>query len=158
MHRLPDQLRGDMVKLTNATQNFVMLLHVSSFAPSTPRLNSPMVGGNQSSNSGAVNTSAVSQSPTAGGLSASAADERPQASSLGAGLARSRSAQPPASSKLVPPGSSSSTPRSALPQQQNFKIPSAQRTNGASKLRNGDTAPSADSGLSVEGSSQVNGV
>lgn len=34
-----------MVALTNATQEFVMLLHVSSFSPApTPRPYSPMVG------------------------------------------------------------------------------------------------------------------
>jgi hypothetical protein len=36
-----------MVKLTNATEEFVILLHVSSFSPSsTPRPYSPMMNGN----------------------------------------------------------------------------------------------------------------
>ncbi|TFK91250.1 hypothetical protein K466DRAFT_583015 [Polyporus arcularius HHB13444] len=46
-HPLSSTLRTKMVKLTNATQEFVMLLHVSSFSPApTPgmRSYSPMVG------------------------------------------------------------------------------------------------------------------
>ncbi|KIP08145.1 hypothetical protein PHLGIDRAFT_389074 [Phlebiopsis gigantea 11061_1 CR5-6] len=44
-HPLSPALRGHMVTLTNATQEFVMLLHVSSFSPApTPRPYSPMVG------------------------------------------------------------------------------------------------------------------
>ncbi|TDL24710.1 hypothetical protein BD410DRAFT_896348 [Rickenella mellea] len=48
-HRLSAQLREDIAKLTNATQEFLMFLHVSSFSPSsTPRPCSPMPNGTNS--------------------------------------------------------------------------------------------------------------
>lgn len=44
-HPLSTALRTQMVTLTNATQEYIMLLHVSSFSPApTPRPYSPMVG------------------------------------------------------------------------------------------------------------------
>ena len=156
-HRLSGQLRSDMAKLTNATQQFVMLLHVSSFAPSTPRPYSPSVNVTQNLNSTGVSSSGNLQSPTIGGLSVPGSEERSQQSSLGAGLGRSRSAQPAASSKLVPPGLSSSTPRSAQPHQQTFKVPGTPRANGTSKLRNGDLAPNVDIGHPVDSQIHVNG-
>lgn len=101
----PD-LRSRMVKLTNSTEEFVILLHVSSFSPSsTPRPYSPMVNGS---------------SAQAGLLGA------PEDNKLGASLSRSRSAQAAASSKLTTPGSLKDGPRSALPSQ-SFNIPSTPR-------------------------------
>jgi hypothetical protein len=90
-----------MVKLTNSTEEFVILLHVSSFSPSlTPRPYSPML---------------VGASTQTGLLSA------PEDSRLGPSLSRSRSAQAAASLKVVAP--SKDGPRSALPLQ-TFNLPS----------------------------------
>lgn len=139
-----------------------MLLHVSSFAPNTPRPFSPAVGINQSATTTPNGTTPTSnpgsQSPSVGNLNVSISDERPQLGNVGAGLSRSRSAQPPASSKLVPSASPSPMPKSALPHQQNFKIPTTPRVNGVSKLRNGELAPSMDGGLSVDGYALANGL
>ncbi|KAF8503481.1 RAM signaling pathway protein-domain-containing protein [Russula emetica] len=75
-HPLTAALRANMVKLTNATEEFVILLHVSSFAnTSTPRPYTPLTNG-LSSNSAMIG--ATSDDPHLGG----------------GGLIRSRSAQP----------------------------------------------------------------
>ncbi|KAH7908587.1 RAM signaling pathway protein-domain-containing protein [Hygrophoropsis aurantiaca] len=114
-HALFSDLRAKMVALTNATQEFVMLLHVSSFSPSsTPRPYSPMTG----------------PSLAHPNFSSMLEDGR-----LGANLSRSRSTQQPKSLKL----SASATrelPRSALPNQ-SFNISVPQRTGDG---RNGDVA------------------
>ncbi|KLO14651.1 hypothetical protein SCHPADRAFT_903067 [Schizopora paradoxa] len=138
-HSLSAQLRKDIAKLTNATQEFVILLHVSSFSPSsTPRPYSPMPNGISP-----VITPVASSSAANGSLMAESGDKSLQLQ-ISSGLSRSRSAQPPASTKLSAP-TSSSVPRSALPNQ-SFKIPvlgatpslgTSARTN--SRLRNGDT-------------------
>ncbi len=90
-----------MVKLTNATEVFVILLHVSSFA-STPthRPYTPLING-LSSNSAVIGATS---------------DD----SHLGGGLTRSRSAQPNASKPVSP--LPREMPHSALPQQQTFRI------------------------------------
>lgn len=94
-YSLPADLRQSMVTLSNATQAFLMLLHVSSFSPApTPRPYSPMVG---------AITPQSSMPPII-------EDDK-----LGANLMRSRSAIPPASSKLAMPFRE--PPRSALSQQ-----------------------------------------
>jgi len=99
-HTIFPDLRSRMVKLTNSTEEFVILLHVSSFSPSsTPRPYSPMLAG-PSSQPGLLGA--------------------PDDSRLGPSLSRSRSAQPAASSKLVAP--SRDSPRSALPTQ-SFNLP-----------------------------------
>ena len=92
-----------MVKLTNSTQEFVILLHVSSFSiSSTPLPYSPMING---------------ATPT--GLLAMPEDSR-----LGASLSRSRSAQATVSSKLAL--SARDGPKSALPSQ-GFNVPWSSR-------------------------------
>ncbi|TFK55152.1 hypothetical protein OE88DRAFT_1780062 [Heliocybe sulcata] len=102
-HQVPHKLRSNMVKLTNATEEFVMLLHVSSFSPSaTPRPYSPMVASQPN------------------GMMLAPEDGR-----LGASLSRSRSALPPNSSKLGHPLRDG--PRSALPHQHAFKLPPPSR-------------------------------
>lgn len=106
-----------------------MLLHVSSFSPSsTPRPYSPMpngVGGGSS----AVPNGQV------GLLSSLIAEEKQHVG--GANLSRSRSAQPSASSKLAVI-SATAAPRSALPHQ-SFKIPVLpSRTNTSSRVRIAD--------------------
>ena len=78
-----------MVKLTNATQEYVMLLHVSSFSPApTPSMRSysPMVG------FAAAAASVVGAQPSPGLLE----DGR-----LGSNLSRNRAAGPVGSSKLL---------------------------------------------------------
>jgi len=101
-HKVFPDLRSRMVKLTNSTEEFVILLHVSSFSPSsTPRSYSPMLNG---------------ASPQAGLLGA------PEEGRLGASLSRSRSAQAAASQKLAPPSRDGS--RSALPTQ-SFNVPTS---------------------------------
>ncbi|KAG5635829.1 hypothetical protein H0H81_009994 [Sphagnurus paluster] len=77
-------LRTNMVKLTNATEEFAILLHVSSFSAATPRSFTPLLS---------VSTT-----------------HSPEELRLGSSLSRSRSAQPSASFKLP----SLDTPRSAL--------------------------------------------
>ncbi|KAL4065259.1 RAM signaling pathway protein-domain-containing protein [Scleroderma citrinum] len=90
-HALFPDLRAKVISLTNSTQEFVMLLHVSSFSPSaTPRPYSPMTNVLHPSN----------------------IDEN----KLGASLSRSRSAQQPKALKLVAPPVRE-LPRSALPNQ-----------------------------------------
>ncbi|KAF7978692.1 hypothetical protein HWV62_44951 [Athelia sp. TMB] len=102
-HAVPSDLRSRMVKLTNSTQEFVILLHVSSFSiSSTPLPYSPMI---------------VSATPT--GLLAMPEDSR-----LGASLSRSRSAQATVSSKLAL--STRDGPKSALPSQ-GFNVPWSSR-------------------------------
>ncbi|KAG1748925.1 RAM signaling pathway protein-domain-containing protein [Suillus paluster] len=97
-HAVFSDLLGKMLALTNATQEFVMLLHVSSFSPSsTPRPYSPMT---------------AILAPSAVGLTA--VDGR-----LGANLSRSRSSTQPKTLKLFGP---ITVPRSALPNQ-SFHIP-----------------------------------
>ncbi|KAG2364959.1 RAM signaling pathway protein-domain-containing protein [Suillus spraguei] len=97
-HAVFSDLLGKMLALTNATQEFVMLLHVSSFSPSsTPRLHSPMT---------------AILAPSAVGLIAE--DGR-----LGANLSRSRSSTQPKTLKLF---GHITAPRSALPNQ-SFNIP-----------------------------------
>ena len=83
-----------MVTLTNATQEFVMLLHVSSFSPApTPRPYSPMVG---------LSTPQYAMAPIA-------EDDR-----LPASFSRGRGAAPFVSSRLATP--SRDPQRSALSQ------------------------------------------
>ncbi|KIJ63249.1 hypothetical protein HYDPIDRAFT_29512 [Hydnomerulius pinastri MD-312] len=124
-HALFPDLRAKMVALTNSTQEFVMLLHVSSFSPSsTPRPYSPMTGVLAHSNF----TNGISSSNYATGLQsnfaittanggAGAGGGGLEDNRLGANLSRSRSTQQPKALKLVAPGSSRDIPRSALPSQ-----------------------------------------
>jgi len=100
-HPLSTALRANMVKLTNATEEFVILLHVSSFSnTSTPRPYTPLVNG-LSSNSAIIRAAS-------------------EDTHLGASLSRSRSAlATPSRSMTAPPKDMS---LSALPQQ-TFRIP-----------------------------------
>jgi hypothetical protein len=124
-HRLHAQLWKDIAKLTNATQEFVTLLHVSSFSPpSATRPYSPMVA-----SSGAVAQASV--------LNGFAAAEGGKLGPLGAGLSRSRSAQPSASLKVTPQGMGS-VPRSAMPNQQTFKMPPTPPSRMNYRTRTGD--------------------
>ena len=96
-----------MVKLTNATEEFVILLHVSSFSPSsTPRPYSPIItnGSGTSTPSGFLPGS--SQQEDSGGMGS---------------LSRSKSAQPTSSLKLAVP-TPRDGPKSALPAA-GFSIP-----------------------------------
>ncbi|KAH9966745.1 RAM signaling pathway protein-domain-containing protein [Russula dissimulans] len=105
-HPLSATLRTNMVKLTNATEEFVILLHVSSFAnTSTPRSHIPPVNG--LSSNGAV-IGATSDDPHLG----------PSAT-----LTRSRSAQANAPKAMTSsPIVREAPPHSALPHQ-TFRIP-----------------------------------
>ncbi|KAJ7090310.1 RAM signaling pathway protein-domain-containing protein [Mycena belliarum] len=98
-------LRSNLVKLTNSTEEFAILLHVSSFSPlpsANGRPYSPMPG------------SPVPSTISNAGLGA------PDEYRGGLSLSRSRSAQPSASSRLAP--QPPQEPRSALPSQ-SFKVP-----------------------------------
>jgi hypothetical protein len=98
-HPLSTALRANMVKLTNATEEFVILLHVSSFSnASTPRPYTPLVNG-LSSNSAIIGAAS-------------------EDSHLGASLSRSRGALATATITA----SSKDMPLSGLPQQ-TFRIP-----------------------------------
>ena len=94
-----------MVTLTNATEEFVILLHVSSFASSsTPRPYTPLVNG-LSSNSAVIR--AASDDPN-----------------LGTNLMRSHSAQAATLKIVLPPVGE--MPHSASPHQ-TFRIPATPR-------------------------------
>lgn len=101
-HAMFPDLRDKMVLLTNSTQEFLMLLHVSSFSPSsTPHPYSPMTSLPQAN------------------LPSHLDDNK-----LGASLSRSRSAQQPKALKLSTL-STRELPRSALPNQTfNIALPS----------------------------------
>lgn len=102
-HPLTATLRANMVKLTNATETFVLFFHVSSFAStSTPRPYTPLING-LSSNSAVIG----------------AASDDPH---LGGNLTRSRSAQAASTPKPISPLPVREMPHSALPQQ-TFRIP-----------------------------------
>ncbi|KAF8274940.1 RAM signaling pathway protein-domain-containing protein [Lactarius quietus] len=99
-HPLSAALRANMVQLTNATEEFVILLHVSSFSnASTPRPYTPLVNG-LSSNSAIIGATS-------------------EDSHLGASLSRSRSALTTTSRTMITP---KDMPLTALPQQ-SFRIP-----------------------------------
>ncbi|KAF8842515.1 hypothetical protein BDN67DRAFT_1035971 [Paxillus ammoniavirescens] len=103
-HALFPDLRAKMVALTNSTQEFVMLLHVSSFSPSTtPRPYSPVTKG-------------LAQFANGAG-----SGNRLENFRLGTNLSRSRSTQQPNTLKLAVPWSSNIS-RSALPSQSQFHI------------------------------------
>ncbi|KAJ7043150.1 RAM signaling pathway protein-domain-containing protein [Mycena alexandri] len=115
-------LRSNLVKLTNSTEEFAILLHVSSFSPlpsTNGRPYSPMPGSPVPSTvsvaSAASGTASMASSHTALGLPIE--DYR-----VGSSLSRSRSAQPSPSSKLALPPAQEQ-PRSALPSSQGFKVP-----------------------------------
>lgn len=100
-HPLSAALRANMVELTNATEEFVILLHVSSFSnASTPRPYTPLVNG-LSSNSAIIGAAS-------------------EDSHLGASLTRSRSALTTTSRTVTT--HFKDMPLSALPQQ-TFRIP-----------------------------------
>ncbi|KAJ6500542.1 RAM signaling pathway protein-domain-containing protein [Mycena sanguinolenta] len=124
-------LRSNLVKLTNSTEEFAILLHVSSFSPlpsSNGRPYSPMPA------SPALSTTSISYSAIthphnhANGNSSFSSNAAtglglgpPEEYRMGSSLSRSRSAQPSPSSKLaIPPAQDQ--PRSALPSQ-SFKVP-----------------------------------
>ncbi|KAF8123723.1 RAM signaling pathway protein-domain-containing protein [Boletus edulis] len=101
-HAIFPELRSKMVALTNSTQEFVMLLHVSSFSPSSiPLPYSPMISASMHS--------------------ANMTHFRGVDDKLGASLSRSWSTHQPKALKLVAPGSAS-LPRSALPNQSQFSV------------------------------------
>jgi hypothetical protein len=112
-HSVPPDLRSKMVKLTNSTEEFVILLHVSSFTPSSAlRSYSPVLS--------------VSTTPLNSHLPGVSEESR-----LGPSLSRSRSAQPPSSLKLTT--LAADVPRSALPNQ-SFRIPAIQRAQEAGSV------------------------
>ncbi|KAJ7261291.1 RAM signaling pathway protein-domain-containing protein [Mycena haematopus] len=128
-------LRSNLVKLTNSTEEFAILLHVSSFSPlpsGNARPYSPMPASPALSttsisysaithphNHGNGNSSFSSNAATGLGLGP------PEEYRVGSSLSRSRSAQPSPSSKLAFPPAQEQ-PRSALPSQ-SFKVPSVLR-------------------------------
>ncbi|KAJ7184297.1 RAM signaling pathway protein-domain-containing protein [Mycena filopes] len=124
-------LRSNLVKLTNSTEEFAILLHVSSFSPlpsTNGRPYSPMPGSpvpsTLSAASAASGASSMASSHTALGLAIPTEEYR-----VGSSLSRSRSAQPSASSKLALPPAQEQ-PRSALPSQ-SFKVPPLRRGRSA---------------------------
>lgn len=106
-------LRSNMVKLTNSTEDFAILLHVSSFAPSSQDV--------------------------FGISSAQNAFYMPEDNRLGSSLSRSRSAQPVPTTKHPLPASYD-VPHSALPSA-SFKIPNVRRLRGALEARNDNSDP-----------------
>ncbi|KAJ3757444.1 RAM signaling pathway protein-domain-containing protein [Lentinula raphanica] len=96
-------LRSNMVKLTNSTEEFAILLHVSSFSPSpTP--------------SAAAASSSLLHLPEA----------EHRGLGLGPALSRSRSAQASTTNQLPPSPAPTEAPRSAQPLQ-SFKLPALRR-------------------------------
>ncbi|KAH9005232.1 RAM signaling pathway protein-domain-containing protein [Lactarius hatsudake] len=114
-HPLSTTLRANMVQLTNATEEFVILLHVSSFSnTSTPRPYTPLVNG-LSSNSAILGVAS-------------------EDSHLGASLTRSRSAL--ATTPRIVTAPSKDMPLSALPQQA-FRIPPIPHRTGRTPVEDG---------------------
>ncbi|KAH9180629.1 RAM signaling pathway protein-domain-containing protein [Lactarius sanguifluus] len=114
-HPLSTALRANMVQLTNATEEFVILLHVSSFSnTSTPRPYTPLVNG-LSSNSAILGVAS-------------------EDSHLGASLTRSRSALATTSRIVTAP--SKDMPLSALPQQA-FRVPPIPHRPGRTPVEDG---------------------
>ncbi|KAJ6606459.1 RAM signaling pathway protein-domain-containing protein [Mycena vulgaris] len=101
-------LRSNLVKLTNSTEEFAILLHVSSFSPLP-----------------STNGRPYSPMPASPALSFSSTNAAvlglPEEYRVSSSLSRSRSAQPAASSKLALPPPQEQ-PRSAQPSQ-SFKVP-----------------------------------
>ncbi|KAJ4488536.1 RAM signaling pathway protein-domain-containing protein [Lentinula aciculospora] len=125
-------LRTNMVKLTNSTEEFAILLHVSSFSPSpTPntgassstRPPSPMLSSSIPAIPSPSPSVLYSQSQT-NLLHLPEAENR--GLGLGPALSRSRSAQGSMTSKLPPSPASTEAPRSAQPLQ-SFKLPVIRR-------------------------------
>ncbi|KAJ3999273.1 RAM signaling pathway protein-domain-containing protein [Lentinula boryana] len=148
-------LRTNMVKLTNSTEEFAILLHVSSFSPSPtptsaasastsvrPYSPSPM----QSASIPAIPSPSpsvlYSQSQTSL-LHLPESDHR--GLGLGPALSRSRSAQGSTTSKLPPSPAPTEAPRSAQPLQ-SFKLPVIRR------LRDREREPTSN-GLRTDGNS-----
>ncbi|KAF7353640.1 Leucine-rich repeat-containing protein SOG2 [Mycena venus] len=122
-------LRSNLVKLTNSTEEFAILLHVSSYSPlPTTSISYTAITHphnhhhpNSHSNANGANSSFSSNAANANGNSSVLGLGPPEEYRVGSSLSRSRSAQPPASSKLaMTPGQEQ--PRSALPLQ-SFKVP-----------------------------------
>lgn len=158
-HPLSAQLRADAAKLTNATQEFVMFMGVSSYGPPSTRPHSPMQPintSNTTTTSSSLAPPSASASTNSQPSSASSAQPPPSSGDLtppddhlkdgNAGLSRSRSAQATPSTKVVS-NSASLAPKSALPHQQAFKLPATPGLangglwpNGGSRLRNDSAA------------------
>ncbi|KIK63550.1 hypothetical protein GYMLUDRAFT_57243 [Collybiopsis luxurians FD-317 M1] len=135
-------LRTNMVKLTHSTEEFAILLHVSSFSPSpTPTTATSLFSSRSYSPSPMHSASAsTTASPAASYSSYSQSQSNllhlPEPSEnrglgLGPGLSRSRSAQSPSTttstaSKLPPSPAVVEAPRSAQPLQ-TFKLPIIRR-------------------------------
>nr|GAT53338.1 leucine-rich repeat-containing protein SOG2 [Mycena chlorophos] len=107
-------LRSNLVKLTNSTEEFAILLHVSSFSPLPTTTAAASASGRS--------FSPMPSSPGPSVLSgvATSPGHAPEEFRVGSSLSRSRSAQPSASSKLALP-LAQEPPRSALPSQ-SFKV------------------------------------
>ncbi|KAJ3728648.1 RAM signaling pathway protein-domain-containing protein [Lentinula raphanica] len=152
-------LRSNMVKLTNSTEEFAILLHVSSFSPSpTPSAAAASSSLRPYSPSPMHNTpiSAIpspspsvfySQSQTSL-LHLPEADHR--GLGLGPALSRSRSAQASTTNQLPPSPAPTEAPRSAQPLQ-SFKLPALRR------LRDRDRESTLNS-LRAEGNSSGVGI
>ncbi|KAJ6547024.1 RAM signaling pathway protein-domain-containing protein [Mycena capillaripes] len=127
----PSTLRSNLVRLTNSTEEFAILLHVSSFSPSplpssngrpySPMPASPALSTMSRSDFLSSNAALTSSSNanSNGGLGL------PEEYRVASSLSRSRSAQPSPSSKLALP-LAPEQPRSALPLQ-SFKVPPVRR-------------------------------
>ncbi|KAF7305008.1 Leucine-rich repeat-containing protein SOG2 [Mycena kentingensis (nom. inval.)] len=117
-------LGSNIAKLTHSTEEFVILLHVSSFSPLPSATASAAASVNGRSFSPMPGSPAPSTiSTTMSIASTSTISTSPEEYRVGSSLSRSRSAQPSASSKLaVHPAPE--LPRSALPSQ-SFKMPLA---------------------------------
>ncbi|KAK7035733.1 leucine-rich repeat-containing protein SOG2 [Favolaschia claudopus] len=124
-------LRSNLVKLTNSTEEFAILLHVSSFSPlpsSNPRPYSPMPASPALSTT-SISFTAITHSShhnsqfngTTAMANSSLGLGPPEEYRVGSSLSRSRSAQPSSGSKLALPPAQEQ-PRSALPSQ-SFKVP-----------------------------------
>ncbi|KAJ6488546.1 RAM signaling pathway protein-domain-containing protein [Mycena vitilis] len=119
-------LRSNLVRLTNSTEEFAILLHVSSFSPlpsSNGRSYSPMPA--SPSLSTMSHSGFLSSIPNGNGNATALG--LPEEYRVGSSLSRSRSAQPsPTLSKLSHHQMSEGQPRSALPSQ-SFKVPPMRR-------------------------------
>jgi len=115
---LPMDLRANMILLMNATEESVMLLHVSSFSPSTGRPYSPLVS---TSNGFGFSTPGLGPSPSPS-LGTGGSGEDMRDFRIGSGITTTRNALQSNNARPTLYSSSPAVSRTQVPYQ-GFKIP-----------------------------------
>ena len=118
---LPTDLRTNMILLMNATQESVMLLHVSSFPPSTSRPYSPLIS---TGNGFGFSTPALGPAPSPLATGGSGEDIRDFR--IGSGITATKNALQSNNARPTLYNSGVGAPRTQVPHQ-GFKVPSFTR-------------------------------